>query len=59
MHVQIFTRKQHFAKIYPIDGKIKARDDLKIFCREFGVPENLTLDGSKQQNYKGTEYRKQ
>ena len=58
-YAQIFTSKQYFAKLYPMDSKGKAGDALKIFCREFGIPENLTFDGSKEQNCKGTEFMKQ
>ena len=58
-YAQIFTSKQYFAKLYPMDSKGKAGDALKIFCREFGIPENLTFDGSKEKNCKGTEFMKQ
>ena len=30
-----------------------------MFCQEFGVPERLTFDGSKEQSMKGTEFMKQ
>jgi hypothetical protein len=32
---------------------------LKQFCRELGVPEELTVDGSKEQTMPGTEFVKQ
>ena len=44
---QVFANKQHFAKFYPMDSKGKAGKALQIFCKEFGVPEKLTFDGSK------------
>ena len=45
--------------MYPTDSKGKVGDTLKVFCREFGVPEHLTVDGSKEQCYKGSEFMKQ
>ena len=42
-----------------MDSKSKAGDALKIFCQEFGVPERLTFDGSKEQTCKGTEFMSQ
>ena len=47
-YAQVFTNKGYFAKIYPIDKKSKAGDALKIFSQEFGAPESLTFDGSKE-----------
>ena len=56
---QVFANKQYFSRIYPMDSKSKAGDALKIFCQEFGVPERLTFDGSKEQTCKGTEFMSQ
>ena len=42
-----------------MDSKKKAGDALRFFCQEFGVPERLTFDGSKEQTKKGTEFIKQ
>ena len=56
---QVFANKQYFAKFYPMDSKSKAGEALKLFCKEFGVPEKLVFDGSKEQNMKGTEFMKQ
>jgi len=42
-----------------MDSKSKAGDALRVFCEEFGVPEHLTMDGSKEQTNKGTEFIKQ
>ena len=38
--------------------KSSAGDALKIFCQEFGVPERLISDGSKEQTKKGTQFMK-
>ena len=58
-HAQVFSNKHYFSQIYPMDKKSKAGDALKLFCQEFGVPERLTFDGSKEQTGKGTEFMKQ
>ena len=42
-----------------MDSKKKAGDALRLFCQEFGVPEKLTFDGSKEQTSKGTTFMKQ
>ena len=55
-YAQVFSNKQYFTHLYPMDHKSKAGDALKLFCQEFGVPERLTFDGSKEQTCKGTEF---
>jgi hypothetical protein len=42
-----------------MDSKAKAGDALKTFCREFGVPDKLRFDGSKEQTGKKTEFQEQ
>ena len=42
-----------------MDKKSDAGRALRLFCEEFGVPEKLTFDGSKEQCGKGTEFMKQ
>ena len=56
---QVFANKAYFSRIYPMDSKGKAGNALRLFCQEFGVPESLTFDGSKEQNGKHTEFMKQ
>ena len=51
--------KGYFSKIYPMNNKGEAGDALRTFCREFGVPEHLTFDGSKEQTGKKTEFMSQ
>ena len=58
-YAQIFANESYFSKIYPMDSKKKAGEALKVFCKEFGVPYNLTFDGSKEQCCKGTTFMKQ
>jgi hypothetical protein len=52
---QIFANEAYFATFYPMDSKSKAGDALRIFCKEFGVPTSLCVDGSKEQTMKNTE----
>ena len=58
-YAQVFANKAYFSRIYPMDSKRKAGDALRLFCSEFGVPEKLIFDGSKEQNGKDTEFMKQ
>ena len=58
-YAQVFSNRSYFSKIYPIEKKNEAGNALKTFCREFGVPENLVSDGSKEQTGKGTKFIKQ
>ena len=57
-YAQVFANKKFFAKLYPMDTKSKAGDALKLFCSEFGVPEKLIMDGSKEQTGKHTTFMK-
>jgi len=56
---QVFANRGYFATIYPMDTKRKAGDALRTFCQEFGVPDRLTCDGSKEQTGKKTEFMQQ
>ena len=58
-YAQVFANSGYFSKLYPITTKGEAGDALKKFCLEFGVPESLTFDGSKEQCCKGTEFMSQ
>ena len=58
-YAQVFANKGYFSRIYPMNSKKNAGDALRLFCQEFGVPERLTFDGSKEQTMKGTEFMKQ
>ena len=58
-YAQVFSNKSYFSRIYPMDSKGKAGNALRVFCQEFGIPEKLTFDGSKEQCMKGTEFMKQ
>ena len=42
-----------------MDSKSKTDDALKVFCGDFGVPYNLTFNGSKEQTGKNTTFMKE
>ncbi len=56
---QLFANENYFAVFYPMDSKAKAGDALRIFCREYGVPERLVHDGAKEMTGKKTEFQSQ
>jgi hypothetical protein len=55
---QVFSNGGFFAEVYPMARKADAELALKSFIMEFEVPDELTIDGSKEQNSKGTEFMK-
>jgi hypothetical protein len=57
-YAQVFSNGGLFAEVYPMARKADAGLALKSFIMEFGVPKALTIDGSKEQNTKGTEFMK-
>ena len=57
-YAQVFAGKQ-FSKVYPMEKKSNAGDALKLFCQEFGAPEHLTFDGSKEQTSRKTPFMHQ
>ena len=46
---RVFANNAYFAAIYPMDTKKKVGEALRVFCKEFGVPERLTMDGASDQ----------
>ena len=57
-YAQVFSNQNFFAKIYPMEKKSEAGEQLKQFIIDLGVPEHLTTDGSKEQTKKRTEFMK-
>jgi hypothetical protein len=55
---QVFANKSLFIVAYPMDSKAKAGHALREFINEYGVPEELTFDGSKEQTSKNSEFMK-
>ena len=47
-YAQVFSNGTYFAKIYPSDKTADAGHSLKTFLMEPSVPEELTVDGSKE-----------
>ena len=40
-YAKVFVNNAYFAKLYPINSKKKGGDALKLFYKEFGVPEKI------------------
>jgi hypothetical protein len=57
-YAQVFSNGTFFAEIYPMATKKDAGLALKAFILELGVPDDLTVDGSFEQNKPGTEFMK-
>jgi hypothetical protein len=57
-YAQVFANGSFFAEIYPMATKAGADLALKEFCHELGVPDELTIDRSKEQNALGMEFMK-
>ena len=55
---QIFANESFFAKAYPMEKKSMASTVLRQFIRDYGVPEQLTFDGSAEQVKPKTDFMK-
>jgi hypothetical protein len=55
-YAQVMANKDFFAVAYPIARKSEAGDALRQFINEYGRPEKLTFDGSKEQCGPKTEF---
>ncbi|KAI2511702.1 Reverse transcriptase (RNA-dependent DNA polymerase) [Fragilaria crotonensis] len=55
-YAQIFASKDFFAVAYPMESKSGAGEALRQFVHDFGRPERLTSDGSREQSGKKTEF---
>jgi hypothetical protein len=53
-YAQVFSNGGFFAEVYPMARKAVAGLALNCFIMEFGVPDDLTIDRSKEQNSKST-----
>ena len=58
-HSQVFANKAYFLKVYEMYLKRKAIYTLNMFCQDFGVPEKLTFDGSKDQEFNEETFMKE
>ena len=48
-YTQLFATDFHFSAVYPMESKGLAEDELKQFIADFGVPDKIICDGSKEQ----------
>ncbi len=55
---QVFANGSFFAEACPMATKSDAGQALKTFTMELGVPEELTIDGSKEQTKPQTDFQK-
>jgi hypothetical protein len=55
-YAQVFANKDFFAVAYPMESKSGAGEALRQFVHEYGRPEQLTTDGSREQCGKKTEF---
>ena len=58
IYAQVFTNETFFTEIYTRAIKYDSRLALKTFITEIVVPENFTIDFSKEQNAPGTKFMK-
>ena len=54
----MFSNRKYFDEIYPMDKKTNTGQALTTVVVELVVPEELKVDGSKEQNSSGTEFMK-
>jgi hypothetical protein len=55
-YAQVFATKGFFAVAYPMESKSGAGEALRQFVHDFGRPERLISDGSREQSGKKTEF---
>lgn len=53
-YCQVFGNKSMFYEAYPIPTKGSCYEALKIFLKEYGAPDPIITDGSKEQTSKGS-----
>ena len=56
-YCQVFGNKQLFCECYPIKTKSSCYEALKLFIREYGAPEEMITDGSREQTGKNTQFQ--
>ena len=56
-YCQVFGNKDFFVEAYPITKKSDCHEPLKKFIKQYGVPDCMIYDGSKEQNGKNTEFQ--
>ena len=58
-YAQVFATEFHFPAVYPMESKGHAGDALKQFIADFGVPDKIICDGSKEQTKRRTTFMEQ
>ena len=53
---QVFATDFHFSAVYPMESKGHAGEAMKQFITDFGVPDKIICDGSKEQTKRGTTF---
>ena len=56
-YCQVFGNRMMFAEAYPIARKKDCGDALKQFLREYGAPDTMISDGSREQTKPGTAFQ--
>ena len=56
-HCQVFGNKEMFAAVYPIEKKLECYVALKKFITDYGAPDVMTQDSSKEQIGPGTQFQ--
>ena len=56
-YYQVFGNKNMFCEAYPIARKGDCDCALKQFIKEYGAPDSMITDGSKEQSSKGSKFQ--
>jgi len=56
-YCQIFASKEFFVEAYPIQRKADCHEALDRFIKEYGIPDQLIMDGSGEQTGKSTQFQ--
>ena len=55
----VFATDFHYSDVYQMESKGHAGDALKQYMTDFGVPDKIICDGSKEQTKRGTTFMEQ
>ena len=56
-YCQVFGSRHMFAEAYPITKKSDCHEALNTFLRDYGAPDSMIMDGSKEQTQKNTKFQ--
>ena len=57
-YCQVFGNKLMFAEAYPIAKKSECGDALRRFLTDYGAPDNMITDGSREQTATGSDFQR-